>query len=120
MQPNGETWSWKNVGNDRGTLPTWSEVRHNIDILKTYIPRSHMVGDFYNKNIIMKFVYLGRRGLLWYLILYFCDLSLSIWSIASLFKVQMKFFFIAEFERAAKIRKINVYHFLIFSLVPEL
>ena len=37
------------------------------------------------------------------------------------FKVQMKcFFFIAEFERAAKIRKIAVYRFLISPLVPEL
>ena len=37
------------------------------------------------------------------------------------FKVQMKcFFFIAEFERAAKIRKIAVYRFLISILVPEL
>ena len=37
------------------------------------------------------------------------------------FKVQMKcFFFIAEFERAAKIRKIAVYRFLISHLVPEL
>ena len=36
-------------------------------------------------------------------------------------KVQMKcFFFIAEFERAAKIRKIAVYRFLISLLVPEL
>ena len=34
-------------------------------------------------------------------------------------KVQMKFF-IAEFERAAKIRKIAVYRFLISLLVPEL
>ena len=30
------------------------------------------------------------------------------------------FFFIAEFERAAKIRKIAVYRFLISFLVPEL
>ena len=37
------------------------------------------------------------------------------------FKVQMKcFFFIAEFERAAKIRKIAVYRFLTSLLVPEL
>ena len=36
------------------------------------------------------------------------------------FKVQMKCFFIAEFERAAKIRKIAVYRFLISLLVPEL
>ena len=36
------------------------------------------------------------------------------------FKVQMKLFFVAEFERAAKIRKIAVYHFLISLLVPEL
>ena len=35
-------------------------------------------------------------------------------------KVQMKCFFIAEFERAAKIRKIKVYRFLISLLVPEL
>ena len=36
-------------------------------------------------------------------------------------KVQMKcFFFIPEFERAAKIRKIAVYHFLISFPVPEL
>ena len=36
-------------------------------------------------------------------------------------KVQMKcFFFIPEFERAAKIRKIAVYRFLISLLVPEL
>ena len=36
-------------------------------------------------------------------------------------KVQMKcFFFISEFERAAKIRKIAVYRFLISFLVPEL
>ena len=35
-------------------------------------------------------------------------------------KVQMKCFFIAEFERAAKIRKIAVYRFLISPLVPEL
>ena len=35
-------------------------------------------------------------------------------------KVQMKCFFIAEFERAAKIRKISVYRFLISLLVPEL
>ena len=36
-------------------------------------------------------------------------------------KVQMKcFFFIAEFERAAKIKKIAVYRFLISLLVPEL
>ena len=40
------------------------------------------------------------------------------WSI--LIKVQMKCFFIAEFERAAKIRKIAVYRFLISLLVPEL
>ena len=39
----------------------------------------------------------------------------------SAFKVQMKcFFFIPEFERAAKIRKIPVYRFLISLLVPEL
>ena len=37
------------------------------------------------------------------------------------FKVQMEvFFLIAEFERAAKIRKIAVYRFLISLLVPEL
>ena len=37
------------------------------------------------------------------------------------FKVQMKcFFFIPEFERAAKIRKIAIYRFLISFLVPEL
>ena len=36
------------------------------------------------------------------------------------FKVQMKCFFIAEFERAAKIRKIAVYRFLIYFVVPEL
>ena len=36
-------------------------------------------------------------------------------------KVQMKWvFFIPEFERAAKIRKIAVYRFLISLLVPEL
>ena len=35
-------------------------------------------------------------------------------------KVQMKFFFVAEFERAAKIRKNAVYRFLISLLVPEL
>ena len=36
-------------------------------------------------------------------------------------KVQMKcFFLILEFERAAKIRKIAVYRFLISLLVPEL
>ena len=36
-------------------------------------------------------------------------------------EVQMKcFFFIAEFQRAAKIRKIAVYRFLISLLVPEL
>ena len=36
-------------------------------------------------------------------------------------KVQMKcFLFIPEFERAAKIRKIAVYRFLISLLVPEL
>ena len=37
-------------------------------------------------------------------------------------KVQMKCFFIkiAKFERAAKISKITVYHFLISLLVPEL
>ena len=35
--------------------------------------------------------------------------------------VQMKcFFFIPEFERAARIRKIAVYRFLISLLVPEL
>ena len=38
----------------------------------------------------------------------------------SAFKVQMKRFFIPEFERAAKIRKIAVYRFLISLLVPEL
>ena len=36
------------------------------------------------------------------------------------FKVQMKCFFIAEFERAAKIRKNAIYRFLISLLVPEL
>ena len=35
-------------------------------------------------------------------------------------KVEMKWFFIAEFERVAKIRKMAVYHFLISFLVPEL
>ena len=36
-------------------------------------------------------------------------------------KVQMKCFsFIAEFERAPKVRKIAVYCFLIYLLVPEL
>ena len=35
-------------------------------------------------------------------------------------KVQMKCFFILEFGRAAKIRKIDVYLFLISLLVPEL
>ena len=36
-------------------------------------------------------------------------------------KVQMKWYFIAEFERTAKIRKIAVYYFLISRLlVPEL
>ena len=34
--------------------------------------------------------------------------------------MQMKCFFIAEFERAAKTRKIAVYRFLISYLVPEL
>ena len=120
MQPDGETWSWKNVGNDRGTLPTWSEVRQNIDILKTYIPRSHTVGDFYNKNIIMKFVHLGRRGFYdtWYF-------TFVIWVypfglLHHYLKCKWNVFFIAEFERAAKIRKITVYSFLISSLVPEL
>ena len=37
-----------------------------------------------------------------------------------LFKVQMECFFIAEFERAAKIRKIAVYRFLISLPVPKL
>ena len=37
-----------------------------------------------------------------------------------LIKVQMKCFFIPEFETAAKIRKIAVYRFLISLLVPEL
>ena len=41
-------------------------------------------------------------------------------SIMESFKVQMKCFFIPEFERAAKIRKIAVYRFLISFLVPEL
>ena len=36
------------------------------------------------------------------------------------FYVQMKWFFIAEFGRAAKIRKIVVYCFFISLLVPEL
>ena len=36
------------------------------------------------------------------------------------FKVQMKCFFIVEFERAAEIRKIAVYRFLISLLVLEL
>ena len=35
-------------------------------------------------------------------------------------KVHMKWFFIAEFERAAKIRKIAIYRFLISLPVPEL
>ena len=35
-------------------------------------------------------------------------------------KVQMNCFFIAEFERAAKIRKNAVYRFLISLLAPEL
>ena len=35
-------------------------------------------------------------------------------------KVQMKCFFIAKFERAAKIREIAFYHFLIPLLVPKL
>ena len=35
-------------------------------------------------------------------------------------ELQMKCFFIAEFERAAKIRKIAVYRFLISLLVSEL
>ena len=35
-------------------------------------------------------------------------------------KVQMKCFFIAEFERATKIKKIAVYRFLISLLVPEI
>ena len=35
-------------------------------------------------------------------------------------KVEMKWFFIAEFERVGKIRKMAVYHFLISFLVPEL
>ena len=34
-------------------------------------------------------------------------------------KVQTKFFFIAEFERTAKIRKIAVYRFLIIFPVPK-
>ena len=34
-------------------------------------------------------------------------------------EVQMKCFFLAEFERAAKIRKIAVYRFLISLLDPE-
>ena len=38
----------------------------------------------------------------------------------TLLKVQMKCFFIAEFERAAKVRKAAVYRFLISLLVPEL
>ena len=38
----------------------------------------------------------------------------------NLFKVEMKYFLIAEFERVAKIRKIAVYRFLISVLVPEL
>ena len=37
-----------------------------------------------------------------------------------LFKVQMKCFFIGEFEKAAKVRKIAVHRFLISVLVPEL
>ena len=55
------------------------------------------------------------------------DVELSIvviksWEVASYIKVQMKcfFFLIPEFERAAKIRKIAVYRFLISLLVPEL
>ena len=40
--------------------------------------------------------------------------------LAQVIKVQMKCFFIPEFERAAKIRKIAVYRFLISLLVPEL
>ena len=35
-------------------------------------------------------------------------------------KVQMKCFFIVEFETTAQIRKIAVYRFLISPLVPEL
>ena len=42
-------------------------------------------------------------------------------SLESLLKVQVEcFFFTVEFERAAKIRKIAVYCFLISLLVPEL
>ena len=41
-------------------------------------------------------------------------------STADSVKVQMKCFFIAEFERAAKIRKIAVYSFSISLLVLEL
>ena len=40
--------------------------------------------------------------------------------IMQLFKVQMKGFFIAEFERTARIRKITVYGFLMSLIVPEL
>ena len=47
-------------------------------------------------------------------------LTVSFKFLNSFLKVQMKCFFIAEFERAAKIRKITVYSFLISLLVPEL
>ena len=50
----------------------------------------------------------------------YLDDSVSLTSRQTGLKVQMKCFFIAEFERAAKIRKIAVYCFLISVLVPEL
>ena len=45
----------------------------------------------------------------------------SLWGLYEYFfflKVQIKCFIIAEFERAAKISKIAVYHFLISLLAP--
>ena len=49
-----------------------------------------------------------------------CYISLFKFRSFDQFKVQMKCFFIAESERAAKIRKIAVYRSLISLLVQEL
>ena len=49
-----------------------------------------------------------------------CNNSVRKNQITMVLKVQIKCFFIAEFERVAKIRKIAVYRFLISLLVPEL
>ena len=88
-----------------------------LDILNKHVP--YVTAEV--KSMMRQRDYLrgkaNKRGL-WNLLIYFrCQQFPS--ADKKLFKVQMKCFFIADFKRAAKIRKIAIYHFLMSLLVPE-